>query len=214
MLYLYVKTHRQTRLKYFGKTTRHDPHSYRGSGKHWRRHIKKHGYDVETEIVGEFENLEEGMKYALKFSKENNIIESDEWANLILENGLDGKPKGTCMSKETKLKLSGPNLNRRKPRSKPMSEEHKKNLSLACKGKQKPNVSKALSREWLIIFPNGNKQIISNLRNFCLENNLNPGLLNAVANHKNGRTQHKGFKCEKVERNGQDRKQEHEDGVG
>ena len=45
-------------------------------------HIKKHGYNVDTEIVGEFYNQVELAIVALKFSKENNIVKSKEWANL------------------------------------------------------------------------------------------------------------------------------------
>ena len=90
MITLYVKTHRQTGLKYFGKTTCDDPYRYNGSGTYWKLHIKKHGYDVETEIVGAFENIHEAVEFALRFSKENNIVESEKWANLQEENGLDG----------------------------------------------------------------------------------------------------------------------------
>ena len=56
MITLYVKTHRVTGLKYFGKTVKPDPYRYRGSGTYWLRHLRKHGYDVETKIVGTFEN--------------------------------------------------------------------------------------------------------------------------------------------------------------
>jgi hypothetical protein len=48
VIYLYVKQHKITKLKYFGKTTRSDPHRYMGSGAHWRAHLKKHGKDIET----------------------------------------------------------------------------------------------------------------------------------------------------------------------
>ena len=105
MLYLYVKAHRKTGLKYFGKTTRENPVSYRGSGKCWLRHLTKHGNDVETEIVGVFENFEEGMKFALEFSENNNIVESNEWANLIPENGFDGGRSGRILSEQTKQKI-------------------------------------------------------------------------------------------------------------
>lgn len=91
---LYVKTHNKTGLKYFGKTTRTDPEKYRGSGKYWTQHIKVHGYDVTTEIIGTFDDVNECSTFAVKFSTEHDIINSPEWANLIKENGLDGAPKG------------------------------------------------------------------------------------------------------------------------
>ena len=71
--YLYVKQHRITRLKYFGMTATKDPYVYQGSGKHWRRHLKVHGKDIETIQVWEFNNIETCEQFALNFSKENNI---------------------------------------------------------------------------------------------------------------------------------------------
>jgi hypothetical protein len=88
--YLYVKTHNKTGLKYFGKTTKSNPNSYWGSGKHWLRHLKKHGNDVTTEIIGFFTNREECVKVAIEFSESNRIVESKEWSNMRPENGLDG----------------------------------------------------------------------------------------------------------------------------
>lgn len=58
-MYLYVKTHKTTGLKYLGKTVSKDPHSYPGSGTVWRRHLDKHGYDYTTEILLETDNAEE-----------------------------------------------------------------------------------------------------------------------------------------------------------
>ena len=90
MIYLYIKTHNTTGLKYFGKTTKTDYHKYKGSGTYWLKHIKKHGYDVTTELVGVF-NTDDVRDYAVKFSIDNNIVESKEWANLEIETGLDGR---------------------------------------------------------------------------------------------------------------------------
>lgn len=100
MIYLYVKSHNVTGLKYFGKTTQSNPNKYQGSGKYWKRHIRKYGYDVTTEIVGEFEDLMEASEFALNFSNDNNIVESSNWANLKRENGLDGSPPGVKFSDE------------------------------------------------------------------------------------------------------------------
>jgi hypothetical protein len=86
--FLYVKTHLDTGLKYFGKTTLSDPHKYKGSGKKWLNHLRKHGYNVYTKIVGYYTDKEECRMVALNFSAENNIVESKEWANLTIENGL------------------------------------------------------------------------------------------------------------------------------
>jgi len=88
--YLYVKTHTVTGLKYFGKTTSKNPYKYRGSGLHWKRHIKKHGNHVQTEILGLFTDQIWCNFYALEFSHQEKIVESKEWANLKEEDGIDG----------------------------------------------------------------------------------------------------------------------------
>lgn len=107
--YLYVKTHNKTGLKYFGKTT-NDPYQYRGSGKHWLAHLKIHGNDVSTTVLGYYINATECSQEALKFSSENKIVESKEWANLIDENGLDGGNTGRTNYKphtvESRQKMS------------------------------------------------------------------------------------------------------------
>lgn len=94
-IYLYVKQHKVTGMKYFGKTSTKDPHVYLGSGKHWRRHLKIHGKDIETIQVWEFTDETECEKFALEFSEKNKIVESADWANLRPENGKDGKPVGS-----------------------------------------------------------------------------------------------------------------------
>jgi len=87
--YLYVKTHNKTGLKYFGKTTKSDPYKYYGSGFKWINHLKKHGYDISTEIIGFYTNEIECIEAAKNFSENNKIVESSDWANLIIETGTD-----------------------------------------------------------------------------------------------------------------------------
>lgn len=103
--YLYHKIHVKTGLNYFGKTTQ-NPYKYNGSGVVWRRHLKKHGNHVDTIQVWEFENLEECSKFALEFSIKNDIVNSKVWANLCLENGLDGGDKFSDMLPEVKALYS------------------------------------------------------------------------------------------------------------
>ena len=70
---LYIKTHNVTGLKYFGKTTG-NPHEYRGSGIYWTAHLRKHGYDVTTEVLGYYTDKDECTNAANLFSIENNIV--------------------------------------------------------------------------------------------------------------------------------------------
>lgn len=114
--FLYIKQHNITGLKYFGKTVELDPVKYKGSGKRWQHHLKKHGNDVSTIWYQRFTDKDELKKFSLRFSEENNIVESKDWANLKPEDGLwGGGVKG--------IKLG------------PMSEEHKQKIRNAVKKK-------------------------------------------------------------------------------
>lgn len=98
---LYIKRHRLTGKMYFGKTQKTDIQSYTGSGILWKRHLKKHGKDIETLWVSEpFSDKTELQDFALAFSELFDIVKSHQWANLQEENGLDGAPIG--------VKNSGP----------------------------------------------------------------------------------------------------------
>jgi len=111
--WLMIKQHKVTGLKYFCKTALYDPITYLGSGTYWCRHLEDHGPYVDTIWYQLFDDKEEIMSYALSFSKENNIVDAlDEngrkiWANLILENGIDGGGNiGMPMQQKQKDKLS------------------------------------------------------------------------------------------------------------
>ena len=108
--WLYIKQHVDTGLKYFGKTTAADPYKYKGSGQYWLRHLTSHGKNITTLWCELFTDKELLIEYAKKFSIENNIVESSDWANLIPEaghedgggvKGRSGKPH----TEETKQKL-------------------------------------------------------------------------------------------------------------
>jgi hypothetical protein len=127
-IYLYVKTHSKTGLKYLGKTTQ-DPFTYLGSGVDWRAHLNEHGEDHTTEIIRECKSNKELNEWGRYYSDLWNVAESQEWANRIPETG-----GGSCdleTAKKISIKLKG----RKKS---PRSEEHKRNLSESCKGVKKP----------------------------------------------------------------------------
>lgn len=119
---LYIATHNITGKKYFGKTckwfTKEDlQKNYHGSGVYWNRHKKKHGdKDIMMEIYQVCSLNESDEDYvvpiALKFSEENDIVKSEEWANLEFENGLNGGATKEMMSKETTQKMSIAKLNK------------------------------------------------------------------------------------------------------
>lgn len=93
--YLYIKQHSATGVKYFGKTTQPDPIKYMGSGLYWKRHINKYGKEyVKTLWYKLYTNKSELTNTALALSEMFDIVESDSWANIHKENGLDGGPVG------------------------------------------------------------------------------------------------------------------------
>jgi hypothetical protein len=194
MIILYIKTHKITGLKYFGKTAKCNPFKYKGSGKYWKCHLKKHGNFVETEIVGQFEDELECKKFALDFSIKNNIVESNKWANLRLENGFDGAPIGNTFSEETIKKMSNSKKGK-KPREFYV-EIAKKNIGWKQSEYQKQKVREKFQLNWIVTDPNGNSQQITNLRKFSMENNLDQG--NMVKVSKGVLAKHKGWTCFKV----------------
>ena len=165
--WLYIKQHNSTGLKYFGMTRQKDPVKYTGSGKYWRLHLKKHGTDVTTVWTKLFEDVGQLKNYAEQFSKENNIVDSLEWANLKIETGDDGGgpgiPKGSKLPKQSAdtiakrvAKLTGQKrtteqrmnaiaahtgkhsaLRAKGFKKKPHTAEHKANTSAALLGKKK-----------------------------------------------------------------------------
>jgi hypothetical protein len=192
LTHLYIKQHSVTGLKYFGKTTKEDPVSYLGSGIHWKRHIKKHGTDhVKTLWYQSFQDEKSLVDYATKFSKENNIVESKEWANLKEENGLDGgMEKGWWSEKHIEH-------NRQKAKERWANGVYDvEKLRLSRIGfkqpqSQKNTLSKKLSKTWEIINPAGEKIVIKNLRKFAIENGLDQGNMS--------RNRVKGWKCTKLD---------------
>lgn len=120
-----VKQCQHCGVKYFCKTTRKNPFKYNGSGTYWVRHIKKHKATIKTIEIWGFDNQKDCTYFAIKYSLNNNIIESDAWSNLVLENGISGGPNmlgkkhnviskakmskshsGKILSGETKEKIS------------------------------------------------------------------------------------------------------------
>jgi hypothetical protein len=94
-IYLYLKTHNITGLKYLGKTEQCDPHLYTGSGKRWKAHLKKHGYDVTTQILLETTDHNEIKRWGEYYSALWNIVNNLEFANLRSESG-DGGDTSQC----------------------------------------------------------------------------------------------------------------------
>lgn len=91
---------------------------------------------------------------------------------------------------------------------KKLSKETKKKQSIANKGKipwnkgipnyesQKQKISETLSKQWIIIYPDGKEIRIKNLTKFCKKNNLFQSNMIKVSQGK--QSHHKGFTCRPV----------------
>jgi hypothetical protein len=167
MFYLMEKTHNKTLLKYLCRHygTRESCFKYCGSGTYWKRHLKKHGKDLSTEILFKTNKIEKLKQKGLYYSNLYNIVKSDVWANLVPEagegtgwwSGKKGKNNPNyrkVRSKETRQKISqtriklgvakgknNPNFGRglkghlNPLYGRPLSEETKRKISIANKGK-------------------------------------------------------------------------------
>jgi hypothetical protein len=151
---LLVVTHNVTGLKYFCKTTRIDRLAwYKGSGIAWRKHLAENGFDVNVEAFGFYVDEDRCLAAAKKFSQENNIVESNEWANMVEELGKNGASLkgernpfyGKKHSKESLQKIrlfkAGVSVNAGVPKSK----AHREKLSAALKGKPNPLAAEKLT---------------------------------------------------------------------
>lgn len=177
--YLYIKQHSVTGLLYFGRTTKTEQQllkEYAGSGDYWLNHLKVHGKEhVETVWYCLFTEKEELIKFAVMCSTQWDIINAKDsngkkiWANLRIENGIDGANRGwkqtekqkkeksiqtkksilLMSDKERKDRFGSPgNKNGMFGKTSPLngekigkqSPEHIEKLSIARKGKPKPKI--------------------------------------------------------------------------
>jgi len=129
IIYLYIKQCSHCNLRYFGKTTKTDVYEYLGSGLRWKRHLKYHKVKPKTNQIWSFDSVKEANEFALDFSYKHNIVESDEWANLQIENAIDGAVPGIALSENHRNRVSEGLKGHRH------SEESKKKMSLSRKGK-------------------------------------------------------------------------------
>lgn len=139
--FLYLKRHRDTKLFYFGKTV-NDPVKYTGSGKYWKNHLRKYGKNIETVWYKKFYDIYELISFALAFSEIFDISNSELFANLCEENGLNGGNPGKAATAKTSLALKG------RKRTQSSIDKLKKTLSenpIVFTESRKQKISKALT---------------------------------------------------------------------
>ena len=142
--YLLLKTHNQTGLNYLCKFTERvkvkSPYKYKGSGTYWQRHINKHGYDVETQVLYQGQSEQELSACAIFWSNVYDVVKNKKFANLIPENGLDGGSKGSKHSEEhiakMRIAMLGKNLGKKSCLGRKHTIESKLKMSIARLGKK------------------------------------------------------------------------------
>lgn len=163
-VYLLLKTHNQTGKKYLCRHVTNNEKTcftYKGSGTYWQRHLAVHGNDVNTDIIAVCETIAEAKVIGLEYSIKWNIVESNEFANLTPEDGQGGAGPAKCrktygsrfgfeqkpnryVGEDNYAKL--PEVRKKisaKLKGRQFSNEHKKNLSEACIGREPWNKGKA-----------------------------------------------------------------------
>lgn len=90
---LMIKEHLDTKMKYLCYSRRDDYDVYQGSGTYWKRHLRKHGVNIKTTVIGCYDTKEELSERGRFYSELYNVVESPDWANLRPEEG-DGTPVG------------------------------------------------------------------------------------------------------------------------
>ena len=110
--YLYIKQHSITGKLYFGKTSK-NPEIYNGSGLKWTKHYSHHGKQyIQTLWYCLFLDEKSINDFALSFSRQNDIVKSNEWLNLIEETGL-GATERSITSRQRMSESQRGNTNRR-----------------------------------------------------------------------------------------------------
>ncbi len=89
---LYLHTHKINGLKYLGFTSnlKRRGYEYKNDNSMWGAHLRKYGEDYTTEILYEGDNQELLSNHAIAYSLVHKIWDNSEYANLELENGLNG----------------------------------------------------------------------------------------------------------------------------
>ena len=151
---LLVMEHKITGLKYFCKTTVLDRvHRYKGSGVAWQQHLKHHGFDVNVGVLGFYIDEKRCVDAAKKFSKDNDIVNSLLWANIVPETGKNGASMegernpfyGKKHSPETAERIRLQKIGKSVNKGAYQSPEKRAKISAALKGRKNPASSMALT---------------------------------------------------------------------
>jgi hypothetical protein len=135
-------------LNYLGITHK-DPYKYGGSGVYWKKHLKAHNIkinEIQTLILFETNNYSELCERGRYYSELYDIVNSDEWANLIPETG-ENSVLGYKFSDDAKNRMSESRKGKLAGEKNPMfgklvTNETREKISKANTGKKHTDVTK------------------------------------------------------------------------
>lgn len=142
-----IKTHTKTKLKYLCKKSTNNVkkcYTYLGSGVYWKRHILKYGKEISTEIIEVCDSIEQLREKGLYWSDYYNIVESEEWANLVVENGSNINDRSFKKMTECQKLLCKKRLKDKKFRQKLI--QNGKKTSIRQRGKK---MIERMGSEWV-----------------------------------------------------------------
>ncbi len=96
---VYLRTHPiglnggPTPFKYFGYSKNAKKRDYSSDNNAWGKHIKQYGSNYSTEILLETDNQFDLTLFCINYSLEHGIWNNNDFANLMMENGLEGSTK-------------------------------------------------------------------------------------------------------------------------
>lgn len=70
-----------------------DPYQYKGSGTKWKELLLKSKSKIITIILGEYSNRDELKSAGLRYSKQFDVVNNNQWCNLVNESGAGSPTK-------------------------------------------------------------------------------------------------------------------------
>lgn len=133
MIYLYLKIHSKTGLRYLGKTSKINYSAYLGSGKIWLQHLRKYGKEHTTILIKECKSQQELSYWGRYYSKLWRVTSAmDDFGNLIYANIIPETGGGALYG----------DLN---PSRRPEVQNAKRDKML---GTKRPETANAISKSW------------------------------------------------------------------
>jgi general stress protein YciG len=102
---LMLKCHWETGICYLCVTSKKDWKKYRGSGHRWLRLIKKHKSKIHTTLLFTSDDVEVFNNACFYYSELFDVVNNEDFANLIVETGYKERPFVKPIDEETRSSI-------------------------------------------------------------------------------------------------------------